>query len=208
MILLSYGADQQRFRTLWKNAYSTTGRIQSNVDPATIPYPDFDPTEFHTMKEFKRLRYYFDDYEITTHDKISSTVYKASYVHYIRGVDGKIVSIIQQPYDLNVDLALNTIVNDIPDPLPSDAIFQGGGGNPSTGSEPTPTGGRTVPYPLNYYYVYTDHIGSLMTFTDENANIVHEQNFDAWGRYRNVDNIDIALSGNQTHDLFYRGYER
>lgn len=209
MILISYGANQQRFRTLWKNAYSTGGRIQATTDPTLIAYRDFDPAEFHTMKEFKRLRYYFDDYEITTHSKISPTVYKASNVHYIRGVDGKIVCIIQKPFELNVDIALNTIVNDIPDPLPSDGSFQSNsGGTVLTPTEDIsfPPRGSSIPPPSAYYYVYTDHLGSLLTFTDENADIVHEQNFDAWGRYRNVDNISQDLNGNQTHDLFYRGY--
>lgn len=34
-------------------------------------------------------------------------------------------------------------------------------------------------------YVYTDHLGSIQTITDESANIITEQSFDAWGRQRN-----------------------
>ena len=36
----------------------------------------------------------------------------------------------------------------------------------------------------NYYFVYTDHLGSILTLTDINGNVVAEQNFDAWGRNR------------------------
>jgi RHS repeat-associated protein len=38
----------------------------------------------------------------------------------------------------------------------------------------------------NVYYTYTDHLGSIVTLTDQNGNIVHEQNFDAWGRRRDA----------------------
>lgn len=40
----------------------------------------------------------------------------------------------------------------------------------------------------NFYFVYTDHLGSLVTVTDINGNVVAEQNFDAWGRRRNAAN--------------------
>ena len=36
----------------------------------------------------------------------------------------------------------------------------------------------------NFYFVYTDHLGSILTVTDINGNVVAEQNFDAWGRKR------------------------
>lgn len=38
----------------------------------------------------------------------------------------------------------------------------------------------------NYFYVYTDHLGSPNAITDVNGTVVAEQNFDAWGRRRNV----------------------
>lgn len=34
------------------------------------------------------------------------------------------------------------------------------------------------------YYPFTDHLGSIQTLVDENNQVVYEQNFDAWGRYR------------------------
>jgi RHS repeat-associated protein len=40
----------------------------------------------------------------------------------------------------------------------------------------------------SYYYIYTDHIGSILTVSNENGSIAAEQNFDAWGRKRNVSN--------------------
>jgi len=39
-----------------------------------------------------------------------------------------------------------------------------------------------------YNYVYTDHIGSILTVTDNSGAIIAEQNFDAWGRKRNTAN--------------------
>ena len=39
----------------------------------------------------------------------------------------------------------------------------------------------------NYYYPYQDHLGSILTLTDDQGNIVVEQNFDAWGRKRHPD---------------------
>ncbi|MBE7442059.1 MAG: VCBS repeat-containing protein [Flavobacteriales bacterium] len=38
------------------------------------------------------------------------------------------------------------------------------------------------------FYTYTDHLGSILTLTDNVGNSVFETNFDAWGRRRNVDN--------------------
>jgi RHS repeat-associated protein len=38
----------------------------------------------------------------------------------------------------------------------------------------------------NMYYVYTDHLGSLLTITDASGDIIYEQNFDAWGNKRGI----------------------
>jgi RHS repeat-associated protein len=60
---------------------------------------------------------------------------------------------------------------------------------------------------LKTYAVYKDHLGSLVTLTEKVGslvNIVAEQNFDAWGRKRNMDwtytNVPIAP------EWLYRGY--
>jgi RHS repeat-associated protein len=37
-------------------------------------------------------------------------------------------------------------------------------------------------------YVYTDHLGSIVSVTNETGSIIAEQNFDAWGRNRNPNN--------------------
>jgi RHS repeat-associated protein len=37
------------------------------------------------------------------------------------------------------------------------------------------------------YYVYSDHLGSILKLTEANGNIYTEQSFDAWGRNRNPD---------------------
>lgn len=37
-----------------------------------------------------------------------------------------------------------------------------------------------------YHYVYTDHLGSILTATKSNSVVEFEQNFDAWGRSRHA----------------------
>lgn len=56
-----------------------------------------------------------------------------------------------------------------------------------------------------YYYTYTDHLGTILKVTDSNSSTVAEQNYDAWGRkrspttwsYNNVPNVPSWL---------YRGF--
>lgn len=71
---------------------------------------------------------------------------------------------------------------------------------------------------LKYYYAVKDHLGSIMTLTDETGAINTEQSFDAWGRVRKPAdwtygnfNQPIATSiskagGNNTNGWFTRGY--
>ena len=40
---------------------------------------------------------------------------------------------------------------------------------------------------LTFYYVYTDHLGSIVKLTNNTGVTVAEQSFDAWGRVRNPD---------------------
>jgi len=37
------------------------------------------------------------------------------------------------------------------------------------------------------YYVYKDHLGSILALTDGEGNVEYEQSFDAWGRYRDTE---------------------
>jgi RHS repeat-associated protein len=37
----------------------------------------------------------------------------------------------------------------------------------------------------DFYYTYTDHLGSILALTDANGTVIAEQNFDPWGRKRN-----------------------
>jgi hypothetical protein len=39
-----------------------------------------------------------------------------------------------------------------------------------------------------HFYTYTDHLGSILTLTDAQGAIVHEQSFDTWGRDRKPEN--------------------
>ena len=56
-----------------------------------------------------------------------------------------------------------------------------------------------------YYYTYTDHLGSLLTTTAANGTVLLDQNFDAWGRLRHPINWDYANVPAPTSYL-YRGF--
>lgn len=58
---------------------------------------------------------------------------------------------------------------------------------------------------INIYYAYTDHLGSILTLTNEAGGIIAEQNFDAWGRKRNPANWTFA-SVPTVPDWLFRGY--
>jgi len=56
-----------------------------------------------------------------------------------------------------------------------------------------------------YNYVYTDHLGSILTVTNSSGTVIAEQNFDPWGRKRNTTNWTYA--GVQTVPAWlYRGF--
>jgi RHS repeat-associated protein len=55
------------------------------------------------------------------------------------------------------------------------------------------------------YYVYTDHLGNLLTITNAAGTVIAEQNFDAWGRKRNPANWQYA-GVPATPNWLYRGY--
>jgi RHS repeat-associated protein len=56
-----------------------------------------------------------------------------------------------------------------------------------------------------YYYTYTDHLGSLLTLTAPNGTVILDQNFDAWGRLRHPANWDYVSVPAPTSYL-YRGF--
>lgn len=60
----------------------------------------------------------------------------------------------------------------------------------------------------SYHYVYTDHLGSILTVTNSSGNIEAEQNFDAWGRRRNPTTWALLASTAATSlpAWLYRGY--
>jgi RHS repeat-associated protein len=59
--------------------------------------------------------------------------------------------------------------------------------------------------PLQDFYVYEDHLGSIMKVTDAAANIIAHQNFDAWGRQR--DPVTLAYNvASPSPSWLYRGY--
>jgi RHS repeat-associated protein len=57
----------------------------------------------------------------------------------------------------------------------------------------------------SFYFVYGDHLGSVLTVTDIGGNVVAEQNFDAWGRNRNPANWQYGTVP-AVPSWLYRGY--
>ncbi|HRO41421.1 MAG TPA: RHS repeat-associated core domain-containing protein [Flavipsychrobacter sp.] len=58
------------------------------------------------------------------------------------------------------------------------------------------------------HYIYTDHLGSIVAATDENGTIEAEQNFDAWGRFRDPVAWHYGVTPHPTgiKAWLYRGY--
>jgi RHS repeat-associated protein len=57
------------------------------------------------------------------------------------------------------------------------------------------------------YFTYTDHLGSIISLTDENGNVIAEQSFDAWGRRRDpISWLPLKGNSNSGVDWLYRGY--
>lgn len=54
------------------------------------------------------------------------------------------------------------------------------------------------------YFTYKDHLGSIVALTDENGDVVLEQSFDAWGRYRNPN--DWTYNNVNESPTWLRGY--
>ena len=58
------------------------------------------------------------------------------------------------------------------------------------------------------YYIHKDHLGSVKVITDENANIVEEHSFDAWGRRRNPENWTYSdIETERITDRSFTGHE-
>ncbi|MBS1646826.1 MAG: hypothetical protein JST67_05755 [Bacteroidetes bacterium] len=55
------------------------------------------------------------------------------------------------------------------------------------------------------YFVYTDHLGSILKLTDANGTVRAEQSFDPWGRYRNPNDWTYTNVLPPT-GIIYRGF--
>lgn len=56
------------------------------------------------------------------------------------------------------------------------------------------------------FYVYTDHLGSIVKITNSHGNTVYEQNFDAWGRERNPDDWTYTDNPDTKPEWLIRGF--
>lgn len=133
-----------------------------------------------------RVRYYFGDMEINITKDPNTSNFDADFIHYVYNHDGHVVSIIKKSWkNYNLTTSLTTEAADV-DIIPTAPIF------PSTS--------RT-----DFYFTYTDHLGSILTVTNDAGMIIHEQNFDPWGRYRDP-NTGAFLSSTGAPSWLYRGY--
>lgn len=57
-----------------------------------------------------------------------------------------------------------------------------------------------------YFFTYTDHLGSILTVTDQNSVAVVNQSFDAWGRYRNPYDWSYTNVVAPANPALYRGF--
>ncbi|MFY7861192.1 MAG: RHS repeat-associated core domain-containing protein, partial [Chitinophagales bacterium] len=159
----AYGSNQQRYRGIWYESQS--------MRPSKI----------------KRVRYYFGDMEVNVEpSSLNSGSYKADYIHYVTGIDGKIVAIIKNSED-NFDI--NTVCLETPET----DLIQASPNRPIRSLE-------------EYYYIYTDHLGSILAVTDDNGHLLHEANFDAWGRNRIPYNGAYTSGVSASLPWLYRGY--
>jgi RHS repeat-associated protein len=55
-------------------------------------------------------------------------------------------------------------------------------------------------------YVYKDHLGSFTTFTDDVGNVIAQQSFDAWGKYRNPTDWTYSVTTAPPIAWITRGY--
>jgi RHS repeat-associated protein len=58
----------------------------------------------------------------------------------------------------------------------------------------------------NYYYTFTDPLGSILYVYNENGTINTRQSFDAWGRYRSATNWNTYDVSDYPRPWLYRGY--
>ncbi len=58
----------------------------------------------------------------------------------------------------------------------------------------------------SYYYTYTDHLGSILSVTNNTGTVIAEQNFDPWGRRRNTTTWNYTSPTIPTQAWLYRGY--
>jgi RHS repeat-associated protein len=64
--------------------------------------------------------------------------------------------------------------------------------------------GIPVSPPSQTYFMYKDHLGSIVALTDAAGDVVFEQSFDAWGRYRNPE--DWTYDNITESPTWLRGY--
>lgn len=58
----------------------------------------------------------------------------------------------------------------------------------------------------NNYYIFSDHLGSISTVTDQNGDVVARQSFDAWGRKRNATDWSYDNVNDLGQNWLFRGY--
>ena len=180
-LFLNYSDNQQRIRGIWyKNL------------PAQSQNPNVRNDVLH------RLRYYFGDMEINVErDAVNQTQFNADYIHYVHGIDGHMVAIIKN-HVKNFDA--NAAINGSTQDQNSSGVIAI---DPNIGWNWASSNTRL---PDEYYFTYTDHLGSILMVTDQTGGIVATQNFDAWGRYRDMYSSGSFIASTGNPSWLYRGY--
>ncbi|MFN8267847.1 MAG: RHS repeat-associated core domain-containing protein [Chitinophagales bacterium] len=204
-------------QTLKQINYADNGNITQKTDAGTYTY---DPDKIHAVSHIKATiqsptQYENSDISINpqyieyTPFNQPSAIYEQSYI-------------VQYTYSANYQRAISVFSNG--DPVSDRLYFQdyevnrdiiGGQTQLKNQIHYIQAGGKIVCMIVRengvdkFNYTYTDNLGSILTVTNESAVIIAEQNFDAWGRYRDPNTWqyisgETAFANNP--QWLYRGY--
>lgn len=178
--------------------YSGNGNIEFKTDAGEYEY---DPSRIHAVSsisnEEQNISYITQDLTYTATNRTASIVEGLNEMHFTYGPDGNRLKSVLSIYEEDGNGGTQVVR--------TETRYYAGSYEKLIIEE----AGETQVYELHYvqspvgltaihvkqngaqghtFYVYSDHLGSITELTDENGDVVLEQNFDAWGRRRNPNN--------------------
>ncbi|MDQ1086602.1 FG-GAP-like repeat-containing protein [Siphonobacter sp. SORGH_AS_1065] len=179
--------------------YTSSGNIDSKTDAGIYTYVSGKPNAVETVSNPKsvipRLQQDISYTSFQQPKKISENGYELDYTYgeeyeRIKGVLKKDGNVVYTRYYLGeYEKSNNKFIHYISSPAGLVAIV--------VRENNTDT----------YHYIYTDHLGSILTVTNASGGVEVDQNFDAWGRRRNAATWDYAnVATCSSCDWLYRGY--